>query len=140
MKTLHVAGWSLAAAIAVASPSRAQDTLTGTVIAGPSERGPQHSTLVTGRLVKSPASSSTEIAFSDGTSIVLGPGADITVELVRRNSETGRWVLTGKSDKGAMRILAADRMDVVLQTQWGKCACPAPPRWCGAARMARRRC
>ena len=118
MRTFSVTGLVLLTAMVGGAPTRAQNSLTGTVIAGPSAADVRASPLVTGRRVQSSASSPTEIAFSDGTSIVLGPDADVTIESLVRD-EAGRWVLTGTSNRGRLRILAADKTAVALHTPAG---------------------
>jgi hypothetical protein len=118
MRTFGVAGLVFAAAMVVGAPTMAQNALIGTVIAGPTAAGVHGSPLIPGRRVQSSASSPTEVAFSDGTSIVLGPDADITIDSVARD-EAGRWVLSGSSERGTLRILAADKTAMALHTPAG---------------------
>ena len=95
------------------SPQRvaAQSALTGTVLSGASLTGGAAGStrLVLGSRVASPAGSWTEIVFSDGSSIVLGPGAGLTIHRMTRNH-------IGASGSGQVRIVAMDDMDVELTT------------------------
>ena len=60
---------------------RAQSALTGTVLSGATLSGGAGGSarLVLGSRVVSPPRSWTEVVFSDGSSIVLGPGAELAV-------------------------------------------------------------
>ena len=101
--------------------ANAQTGLTGVILSGGTSRSVRPAVsapaLVTpGTLIRSPNSGWTEIALSDGTSIVLEPGADFTLISAKRNAD-GRWVVVAKAERGRVRIAAADNTEVHLFTQ-----------------------
>src|ERR1051326_6237488 len=82
-----------------AEPAR---PLTAVVLYGSSSRlsAPVTSVpLVPGLRVQSAARSWSELAFSDGTSLVLEPGADFTLRGIERD-RGGRLIIRGASDRG----------------------------------------
>jgi hypothetical protein len=58
----------------------------------------------------------TELAFSDGSSIVLEPRADFTLQGFGKNPRTGHLVIRGSSGRGRLRISTSGNVDVVVQT------------------------
>ncbi|WP_211874646.1 hypothetical protein, partial [Plastoroseomonas arctica] len=105
----------------LAAPVLAQDQLTAVVLRGrsaaagtPGDGAGQ--VLTPGMRVVSPAGAWIEIAFSDGSSIVLEPGADFTLTGYARDDATGRPTIRGRSQRGRLRISASDGVDVALAT------------------------
>jgi len=119
-----LAGVAAAAMVAaVASvPAMAQEAaLSGLVIRGPVNGTPASTVPLTpSQRVTSPAGSWTEIAFADGTSIVLEPGAAFTLRGVTRDPATGRLVVRGWSERGGLRISTSDGTEVLLTTPGGE--------------------
>ncbi|MGG5811343.1 hypothetical protein [Falsiroseomonas sp. CW058] len=72
--------------------------------------------LAPGLRVESPAGSWTEIAFSDGSSVVLEPGADFTLRGIERDPGTGRLVVRAVSGRGQLRVSASGGLDIVIVT------------------------
>jgi len=56
------------------------------------------------------------IAFSDGSSIVLDPGADFTLQGIEKNSDNGHLVIRGAFGRGRLRIETSDSVEVLLNT------------------------
>ena len=105
-------GVGVAALLTGISPggSVAQSALTGTVLSGASLSGAGGSArLVLGSRVTSPPRSWTEVVFSDGSSIVLGPGAELTVHQIASDRISA-------AGSGQIRIVAMDGMAVELGT------------------------
>lgn len=98
----------------------AQERLTAVVLRGASARpgsapSGAASPLLPGVRVESPARMWTELAFSDGSSIVLEPGADFTLQGFGKNPRTGHLVIRG-SGRGRLRVATSANVDVVIQT------------------------
>ena len=91
----------------------AQSALTGTILSGASLSGSVR--LVLGSRVASPLDSWTEIVLSDGSSIVLGPGAELVVRQIVSSpgSVRNRIIASGS---GQIRIAAMDGTEVELAT------------------------
>jgi hypothetical protein len=111
-----VFGWA-----AMSSHAGAQDGLTGVIMRGTSLRpgiaGPNTPTMLSrGVRVESPQRSWTEIAFSDGSSILLEPGADFTLQGIDRNPANGHLVIRGTAGRGRLRITTSDTVEVLLVT------------------------
>ena len=106
-------GVGVAALLTGISPggSVAQSALTGTVLSGASLSGGAggSASLVVGSRVTSPPRSWTEVVFSDGSSIVLGPGAELTVHQIASDRISA-------AGSGQIRIVAMDGMAVELGT------------------------
>jgi hypothetical protein len=109
--------------IATATPrvDAAQESLTGVILRGASARpgsapSGAASPLVTGVRVESPARMWTELAFSDGSSIVLEPRADFTLQGFGKDSRTGHLVIRGSSGRGRLRVATSGNVDVLIQT------------------------
>jgi hypothetical protein len=114
-----LAGTAIAALLALAPrlPAAAQETLAAVVIRGPSNGTPAGATpLIPGQRVQSPAGTWTEIAFADGTSVVLEPGAAFTLLGVARDPATGRLVVRARSDRGRVRVSTSDGVEMLLVT------------------------
>src|SRR5262249_42292080 len=82
--------------------AEAQPPLTAVILHGASTRPgsaqPGTPTMLTpGVRIESPRTSWTEIAFSDGSSVVLDPGADFTLQGVEKDPESGHLAIPGAS-------------------------------------------
>ena len=107
---------------ALASPALSQGSLSAVILRGAAaSRGAaapgSPAVLQPGVRVESPAGSWTELAFSDGTSIVLEAGADFTLQGL--SNEAGRLVVQGAAGRGRLRISTSDGVDVLLRTPGG---------------------
>ena len=94
--------------MAAAAPlsDAAQDSLSAVILRGASARpgsapSGAASPLVPGVRVESPERMWTELAFSDGSSIVLEPGADFTLQGFGKDPRTGHLVIRGSSGRGS---------------------------------------
>ena len=92
--------------MATAAPpaDAAQDSLSAVILRGVSARpgsapSGTASPLVPGVRVESPARMWTELAFSDGSSIVLEPTADFTLQGFEKDRRTGHLVVRGSSGR-----------------------------------------
>src|SRR5690348_10135347 len=99
----------------------AQTGITGVILRGGTDRahgGPGNAptVLAPGVRVESPRGAWTEIAFSDGTSIVLEPGADFTLQGIERDSTSGRLVIRAVSGRGRIKVSTSDTVEVLLIT------------------------
>src|SRR5205823_3521068 len=99
----------------------AQDNLSAVILRGASARPGSTSSgaaspLVPGVRVESPARMWTELAFSDGSSIVLEQGAAFTLQGFGKDPRTGHLVIRGSSGRGRLRIATSGNVDVVIQT------------------------
>lgn len=98
----------------------APTTLTAFILRGRAVRGSASADtsmptqLVPGMRVESPRNTWTEIAFSDGTSIVLQSGADFTLQGIV--SEGGRLVISGAASRGSLRTSTSDGVDLLIRT------------------------
>src|SRR5215472_16014678 len=106
---------------AIGSGAEAQPPLTAVILHGASTRPgsaqPGTPTVLTpGVRIESPRTSWTEIAFSDGSSIVLDPGADFTLQGIEKDPDTGHLVIRAASGRGRLRIETSDKVDVLLST------------------------
>jgi hypothetical protein len=109
--------------MAAAAPpaDAAQESLSAVILRGVSARpgsapSGTASPLVPGVRVESPARMWTELAFSDGSSIVLEPGADFTLQGFGRDPRTGHLVIRGSSGRGRLRVATSGNVEVVIQT------------------------
>ena len=106
---------------AVAEPAGAQTGLSAVVLRGAATRPgiapPGTPTVLTpGVRIESPQNSWTEIAFSDGSSVVLEPGADFTLQGIERGSASGCHVIRASAGRGRLRITTSDCTEVALAT------------------------
>ncbi|WP_431267335.1 hypothetical protein [Dankookia sp. P2] len=105
---------------AMAGPALAQERLTAVILRGASSRagsaGAAPAVLQPGMRVESPAGSWTELAFSDGSSIVLESGADFTLQGIGREPAGGRLMVRGCAGRGRLRISTSDRVGVAVCT------------------------
>ena len=106
---------------AVAEPAVAQTGLSAVVLRGAATRPgiapPGTPTVLTpGVRIESPQNSWTEIAFSDGSSVVLEPGADFTLQGIERGSASGCHVIRASAGRGRLRITTSDCTEVTLAT------------------------
>src|SRR5215472_16789523 len=109
------------AAGTISGAAEAHPPLTAVILHGASTRPgsaqPGMSTILTpGVRIESPRTSWTEIAFSDGSSVVLDPGADFTMQGIEKDPGTGHLVIRAASGRGRLRIETSDGVDVVLST------------------------
>ena len=93
----------------------AQSALTGTVLSGARLSGGAAGSarLGLGSRIVSPPRSWTEVVFSDGSSIVLGPGAELTVHQIASDLTSARSRVVA-SASGQIRIAAMDGTEVQL--------------------------
>jgi hypothetical protein len=106
---------------AIGGVAEAQPSLTAVILHGVSTRPgsaqPGTPTVLTpGVRIESPRTSWTEIAFSDGSSIVLDPGADFTLQGIEKNADSGHLVVRAASGRGRIRIETSDAMEIALAT------------------------
>ncbi|MBR0667088.1 hypothetical protein GXW71_22190 [Roseomonas hellenica] len=88
--------------------------LRGRAVRGAAAADPQAPTrLAAGMRVESPAGTWTEIAFSDGSSIVLQAGADFTLQGIAM--EGGRVVIRGAASRGSLRASTSDTVEMLVQ-------------------------
>lgn len=88
--------------------------LRGRAVRGAAAADPQAPTqLAPGMRVQSPAGTWTEIAFSDGSSIVLQAGADFTLQGIA--SENGRLVISGSASRGSLRASTSDGVELLIR-------------------------
>ena len=103
-----------------ALPALSQESLTAVILRGRAVSGPSSANaptmLTPGMRVESPVGSWTEVAFSDGSSVVLEPGADFTLRGIERDPRTGRLVIRAAAGRGLLRISTADGVDIVITT------------------------
>jgi hypothetical protein len=108
-----------AAAALVASTASAQDGLTAVILRGrttSSQPAAGPTVLTPGLRVESPAGAWTEIAFSDGSSVVLESGAEFTLRGVEREAGSGRILVRSASGRGRLRISVADGVELLIGT------------------------
>jgi hypothetical protein len=103
------------------SGAQAQPALTAVILHGASSRAgsaqPGTPTVLTpGVRIESPRTSWTEIAFSDGSSVVLDPGADFTLQGIEKDRDSGHVVIRAASGRGRLRIETSDSVEVLLNT------------------------
>lgn len=103
------------------APAAAQDGVTAVILRGraASDSGPRPAgpaVLAPGLRVESPAGTWTEIAFSDGGSVVLEPGADFTLRGIERDPATGRLVVRAVAGRGKLRVSTSSDVDIVIVT------------------------
>src|SRR5215472_6937834 len=101
--------------------AEAQPPLTAVILHGASTRPgsalPGTPTVLTpGVRIESPRTSWTEIAFSDGSSVVLDPGADFTLQGIEKDPDSRHLVIRAASGRGRLRIETSDKVDVLLST------------------------
>jgi hypothetical protein len=106
---------------AISAGAEAQTSLTGVILHGASTRSgsaqPGTPTILTpGVRVESPRASWTEIAFSDGSSVVLDPGAVFTLQGIEKDPDSGHLVIRAASGRGRVRIETSDGVEVLLTT------------------------
>ncbi len=92
------------------SLSLAQPALTAVILSGASlsRSGSAPARLSLGARIASPRNSWLEIAFSDGSSIVLGPGAYLTVHQLAFDPRTRRSRIVASAGGGKIRVETAD--------------------------------
>ncbi len=103
--------------IGISGGAAAQSAVTGTILSGALLAGGAGGSarLVLGSRVVSPPRSWTEVVFSDGSSIVLGPGAALAVQQIASNPGSARNRISA-TGSGQIRIVAMDGMEVELAT------------------------
>src|SRR5262245_7916437 len=106
---------------AISSVAGAQPGLTGVILHGASSRPGSAqlrapTVLAPGIRIESPGTSWTEIAFSDGSSVVLDPGADFTLQGIEKDADSGHLVVRAASGRGRVRIETSDGVEVLLTT------------------------
>lgn len=105
----------LSGASATAPANISAFILRGRAVRGTAAADPQAPTqLAPGMRVQSPAGTWTEIAFSDGSSIVLQAGADFTLQGI--TSENGRLVISGSASRGSLRASTSDGVELLIRT------------------------
>ncbi|MBR0644447.1 hypothetical protein [Plastoroseomonas hellenica] len=115
MPDLPPASQPLSGASATAPASITAFILRGRAVRGAAAADPQAPTrLSPGMRVESPAGTWTEIAFSDGSSIVLQAGADFTLQGIA--SENGRLVISGSASRGSLRASTSDGVELLIRT------------------------
>jgi len=109
-----------AAPTPVASPIAAPAGISAFILRGravPGTSGAAQSApvpMAPGMRVTSPAGTWTEIAFSDGSSVVLQAGADFTLQGIA--SENGRLVISGAASRGSLRASTSDGVELLVRT------------------------
>jgi hypothetical protein len=106
---------------AIGGAAEAQTSLTAVILHGASTRAgstqPGTPTMLApGVRVESPRASWTEIAFSDGSSVVLDPGADFTLQGIEKDTESGHLVVRAASGRGRLRLETSDSVEILLTT------------------------
>ena len=89
-------------------PSCAQPALTGVVLSGASLSTASPTRLTLGSRIVSPPKSWTEIVFSDGSSIVLGPGAQLTAHQLAFDPKSARNRIVVSGGGGQIRVETAN--------------------------------
>src|SRR5215471_11895014 len=113
--------WFLLGVSIIGASAEAQTSLTAVILHGASSRPgtarPGTPTLLTpGVRVESPRTSWTEIAFSDGSSVVLDPGAEFTLQGIEKDPESGHLVVRAAAGRGRVRIETSDGVEMLLTT------------------------
>lgn len=98
-------------------PAAAQNVVTALVLRnGATGTGPASPIVLTAGTKVESAKPWTEIVFSDGSSIVLQPDTDFTLQGITRGSGNPRIVVKGTVSHGRLRVAASEGTDFVLRT------------------------
>ncbi|MBR0654532.1 hypothetical protein [Plastoroseomonas arctica] len=109
-----------AARTPTAGPAAAPGAISAFILRGRAVRGTNGADrtvpmpMAPGMRVESPPGTWTEIAFSDGSSVVLQAGADFTLQGIA--SEGGRLVISGAASRGSLRASTSDGVDLLIRT------------------------